>query len=128
MIGMTVPLRRGLESSGPYRRAVVAARAEPVDLVPGTQTLPDLDGLLLPGGWDVDPSFYGERRDENLRGTDPQLDKTQLSLFHQARERGLPGLGICPRQQPLNLALGAPPVPPPRGPQVQRPVPAPPPP
>src|SRR5258708_6765121 len=61
-IGITVHPRRGLAYFGPYRRAVVAAGAEPVDLVPGTKTLPDLDGLLLPGGWDVDPSFYGERR------------------------------------------------------------------
>jgi gamma-glutamyl-gamma-aminobutyrate hydrolase PuuD len=42
----------------PYRRAVMAAGAEPLDLVPGTTALPDVDGLLLPGGWDVDPSFY----------------------------------------------------------------------
>src|SRR5260370_12112018 len=92
-IGITVHPRRGLEYFGPYRRAVVAAGAEPVDLVPGTKTLPDLDGLLLPGGWDVDPSFYGERRDENLGETHPELGQTELSLFQQAGERGVPALG-----------------------------------
>jgi len=105
-IGITVHPRRGLEYFGPYRRAVTAAGAEPVDLLPGTTTLPDLDGLLLPGGWDVDPSFYGERRDENLGETDPELDETELSLFHQARERGLPVLGICRGQQVINVAMG----------------------
>jgi len=105
-IGITVHPRRGLEYFGPYRRAVVAAGAEPVDLVPGTKKLPELDGLLLPGGWDVDPSFYGERRDENLGETDPDLDETELSLFRQARERGLPVLGICRGQQVINVALG----------------------
>ena len=105
-IGITVQPRRGLEYYVPYRRAVTAAGAEPVDLVPGTKALPDLDGLLLPGGWDVDPSFYGERRDEKLGDTDPELDETELVLFRQARERELPVLGICRGQQVINVAMG----------------------
>ncbi len=105
-IGITVQPRRGLEYYVPYRRAVTAAGAEPVDLVPGTKALPDLDGLLLPGGWDVDPSFYGERRDEKLGETDLELDETELSLFRQARERAIPVLGICRGQQVINVAMG----------------------
>ena len=90
----------------PYRRAVIAAGAEPVDLVPGTKVLPAVDGLLLPGGWDVDPSFYGEKRDEKVEETDPELDATELSMFRQARERELPVLGICRGQQVINVAMG----------------------
>jgi putative glutamine amidotransferase len=90
----------------PYRRAVVAAGAEAVDLVPGTEELPEVDGLLLPGGWDVDPSFYGEARDEKVGDTDPELDATELTLFGQARERRLPVLGICRGQQVINVAMG----------------------
>jgi putative glutamine amidotransferase len=105
-IGITVQPRRGMEYYAPYRRAVVAAGAEPVDLVPGTKSLPEVDGLLLPGGWDVDPSFYGERRDEKLGETDPELDETELALFGQAREREIPVLGICRGQQVINVAMG----------------------
>jgi putative glutamine amidotransferase len=105
-IGITVHPRRGLKYFEPYRRAVVSAGAETVDLVPGTRELPDLDGLLLPGGWDVDPSFYGESRDEKTEDTDPELDETELSLFRQARERHLPILGICRGQQVINVAMG----------------------
>jgi putative glutamine amidotransferase len=105
-IGITVHPRRGLEYYVPYRRAVAAAGAEPVDLVPGTSTLPDVDGLLLPGGWDVDPSFYGELRDEKVGQTDRELDETELAMFHQARERELPVLGICRGQQVINVAMG----------------------
>ena len=90
----------------PYRRAVVAAGAEPVDLVPGTKALPDVDGLLLPGGWDVDPSFYGEQPDEKVVETDRDLDETELAMFHQARDRELPVLGICRGQQVINVAMG----------------------
>jgi putative glutamine amidotransferase len=105
-IGITVQPRRGLDYYAPYRRAVAAAGAEPLDLVPGTKALPDVDGLLLPGGWDVDPSFYGERRDEKLGETDPELDETELALFGQAREREIPVLGICRGQQVINVAMG----------------------
>ncbi|MHB8613826.1 MAG: gamma-glutamyl-gamma-aminobutyrate hydrolase family protein [Candidatus Dormibacteraceae bacterium] len=105
-IGITVQPRRGLEYYVPYRRAVTAAGADPVDLVPGTRSLPELDGLLLPGGWDVDPSFYGEPADEKVVETDPELDETELSMFRQAREREIPVLGICRGQQVINVALG----------------------
>jgi gamma-glutamyl-gamma-aminobutyrate hydrolase PuuD len=68
----------------PYRRAVIAAGAEPVDLVPGTKVLPAVDGLLLPGGWDVDPSFYGEKRDDKVQETDPSNADD-----YQSRRRGI---------------------------------------
>jgi putative glutamine amidotransferase len=105
-IGITVHPRRGMEYYVPYRRAVAAAVAEPIDLVPGTRALPEVDGLLLPGGWDVDPSFYGERRDEKVGETDPELDETELELFRQARGRSIPVLGICRGQQVINVAMG----------------------
>jgi putative glutamine amidotransferase len=105
-IAITVHPRRGLEYFVPYRRAVTAAGADPVDVAPGTKSLPDVDGLLLPGGWDVDPSFYGERRDEKVEETDPELDETELSMFRQARERAIPVLGICRGQQVINVAMG----------------------
>jgi len=90
----------------PYRRAVEAAGAEPVELPPGTPALPDVDGLLLPGGWDVDPSFYGEPKDEKVGPIDRELDETELRLFEQARSEDIPVLGICRGQQVINVALG----------------------
>ena len=90
----------------PYRKAVEAAGAEPVELPPGTPSLPDVDGLLLPGGADVDPVFYGERKDEKVGPVDRELDETELRLFKQAREQELPVLGICRGQQVINVALG----------------------
>src|ERR1700716_12885 len=105
-IGLTVHPRRGLQYFTPYRRAVTDAGGEPVAVAPGTKRPPALDGLLLPGGWDVDPSFYGEQRDEKVGDTDPELDETELALFRQARERRLPILGICRGQQVINVAMG----------------------
>jgi putative glutamine amidotransferase len=105
-IGITTSPRRGEEYYVPYRRAVEAAGAEPVELPPGTPALPDVDGLLLPGGWDVDPSFYGESKDEKVGPVDKELDETELRLFQQAREKEIPVLGICRGQQVINVALG----------------------
>jgi putative glutamine amidotransferase len=90
----------------PYRRAVEAAGAEPVELPPGTPSLPEVDGLLIPGGWDVDPSFYGEKPDEKVGPIDRELDETELRLFRQAREHKIPVLGICRGQQVINVAMG----------------------
>jgi putative glutamine amidotransferase len=105
-IAITVSPRRGEPYYLPYRRAVEAAGAEPVELPPGTLSLPDVDGLLLPGGWDVDPDFYGETKDDKVGPIDRELDETELRLFQQAREKEIPVLGICRGQQVINVALG----------------------
>jgi putative glutamine amidotransferase len=105
-IGITTSPRRGDKYYVPYRRAVVEAGAEPVDLPLGTRALPEVDGLLLPGGWDVDPSFYGEKADAKVGPIDHELDETELELFRQAREKQLPVLGICRGQQVINVAMG----------------------
>ena len=83
-----------------------AAGAEPVELAPGADRLPAVDGLLLPGGWDVDPELYGEKKDEKVGPIDRELDETELRMFQQARERELPVLGICRGQQVINVAMG----------------------
>ena len=98
--------RRGEPYYVPYRRAVEAAGAEAVELPPGTAALPEVEGLLLPGGWDVDPSFYGEKPDEKVGPIDRDLDETELRLFKEAREREIPILGICRGQQVINVAMG----------------------
>jgi putative glutamine amidotransferase len=85
---------------------VEAAGAEPVVLPAGSHSLEAVDGLLLPGGWDVDPALYGEESEEQVGPLDPELDRTELDLFRQARAGGLPVLGICRGQQLINVALG----------------------
>ena len=105
-IGITTSPRRGAEYYVPYRRAVEAAGADPVEVPPGTPELPSVDGLLLPGGWDVDPALYGESKDEKVGPIDPELDDTELRMFRQARQKELPVLGICRGQQVINVAMG----------------------
>jgi len=105
-IGVTTSPKRGDDYYLTYGRAVEAAGAEAVYLPPGTRTVSDLDGLLLPGGWDVDPARYGEKPDPKTGDIDPELDETEITLFMDAREKHIPILGICRGQQVINVAMG----------------------
>ena len=65
-----------------------------------------IDGVLLAGGSDVDPSFYGARRHPATERTWPERDRFELGLVRRALERDIPVLGICRGMQLLNVALG----------------------
>ena len=105
-IGITTSPRREADYYLTYGRAVEAAGADAVYLPPGTSSVDDIDGLLLPGGWDVDPARYGEKADAKVGDIDPELDETEIRLFNEARQREIPVLGLCRGQQVINVAMG----------------------
>ncbi|MGI6037500.1 MAG: gamma-glutamyl-gamma-aminobutyrate hydrolase family protein [Limnochordia bacterium] len=65
-----------------------------------------IDGLILPGGGDVDPDYFGQEPRPGLRVVDPERDELEMGLIKGAWERKLPILGICRGMQILNVALG----------------------
>jgi len=65
-----------------------------------------IDGLLIQGGVDVDPSLFGEERKPELDITDIQTDKFILELIKIAGEKKIPIFGICKGIQILNIAYG----------------------
>jgi len=65
-----------------------------------------LDGLVVIGGVDVDPSFYGAQPHEHLGRTSIARDRAELALINAALEVDLPMLAICRGHQLLNVALG----------------------
>ena len=99
-------------SNSSYIRAVEDAGGMPI-LIPilqdvsGLRTLlPRLDGLLLPGGLDIDPRNYQQQPHRLTGSTNPSLDTLELALAHWALQEKLPTLGICRGMQLLNVALG----------------------
>ncbi len=63
------------------------------------------DGLLLPGGGDVDPARY-RRANDGSRGIDPALDALQFAAAERFIEAGIPVFGICRGHQVLNVLFG----------------------
>jgi putative glutamine amidotransferase len=70
------------------------------------QLLDLVDGLILAGGHDIDPSFYGAQPHPQTNGTVPQRDRMELALTLRAVERDLPVQGICRGMQLLSVAFG----------------------
>ena len=64
------------------------------------------DGLLFPGGGDMDPAFYGEEPHEDLGEVDRALDDMWARAARHAMERRVPMLGICRGLQVLNVIYG----------------------
>lgn len=65
-----------------------------------------LDGLLLTGGDDLDPTHYGQPPHPSLILSDPDQDVFELALARAAWEADLPVFAICRGGQVLNVALG----------------------
>lgn len=95
-----------------YCQAAEASGAAPLILPLSQQPdvlgrLLDLcDGLMLTGGFDIDPSLYGEDPHPKIGEINPLRDITEMILTKQALERDMPILGICRGMQILNVAAG----------------------
>lgn len=93
---------------GAYVEGVARAGGTPVLLPPlGTDpnVLEMVDGLVVVGGVDVDPKFYGAEPHERT-SSQPSRDEHDIALTRRALEMGLPLFAICRGAQILNVALG----------------------
>jgi putative glutamine amidotransferase len=65
-----------------------------------------VDGLVITGGEDVDPSRYGQPRSPLSGEANAARDETEIALIREARESRKPLLAICRGPQVVNVALG----------------------
>lgn len=69
-------------------------------------TLERVHGLILSGGGDLDPSYFGEEPLPATKRITPRRDAFEVALARAALVRQVPVLGICRGLQVLNVAAG----------------------
>ena len=95
-----------------YTNSVIKAGGTPV-LIPVTtdslllrDILKRVDGLLLIGGGDIHPSYYGEAPIPELGEVDSLRDVYDVALIRMAGDMNIPMFGVCRGEQLINVAFG----------------------
>ena len=65
-----------------------------------------IDGLLVTGGVDIHPRYFGQIPHKKLSRTTEARDNMEIEIIKMAIRRDMPLLGICRGHQVLNVALG----------------------
>ncbi|MCG2779063.1 MAG: gamma-glutamyl-gamma-aminobutyrate hydrolase family protein [Desulfobacterales bacterium] len=95
-----------------YSRGVESAGGIPVlipvlkDLEATRAVLDRIDGLLLTGGRDVCPRFFGEEPIVGIGEMDYERDLIEIELTREAEKLDIPILGICRGIQVISVAFG----------------------
>ncbi|MFD1212318.1 gamma-glutamyl-gamma-aminobutyrate hydrolase family protein [Arthrobacter sp. GCM10027362] len=105
----------GVAVAAQVLRSIDRAGGEPVIMFPGSAgaagntaaLLARFDGVVLPGGADVDPALYGAEPDEHYWPADYDgQDAFETGVLAGCLEAGIPLLAICRGLQLLNVSRG----------------------
>jgi putative glutamine amidotransferase len=106
-IGVTGPDRGVFIAWNFTRLALYVSEATAVRITPSHPAdIEKLDGLVIGGGADIDPSLYGERRHIRTVHIDHKRDKMEWALLEKALAKKIPVLGICRGMQMIDIFLG----------------------
>ena len=65
-----------------------------------------LSGLVLAGGGDISPEFYGTDEKEELKNVNRERDLFEIEIVKAFSKTGKPLLGICRGMQVINVSFG----------------------
>lgn len=102
---------KGVLAARELLELVWAAGGEPVQYLPVSERnwnheLTYIDGVILPGGGDIDPSLYGGVKIPEIYDVDPLQDAQDLACAQAALMAGKPTLGVCRGMHILNVLRG----------------------
>jgi len=95
-----------------YINAVVKAGGVPLAVPPVQdenllkEIVQKLDGIILSGGPDIDPSYFNQLPHPRLGRICPKRDASEIYLAAEFIRRSKPILGICRGIQVMNVAMG----------------------
>jgi putative glutamine amidotransferase len=114
---LPVPYVHAVELAGGHARVLTTFELPATDDPPSGDVLLGVDpmdasglegcsGLLLPGGGDIDPEWYGCERHPRTHNVSHRRDRFELTLLEAALAKDMPVLAICHGMQLLNVHFG----------------------
>jgi putative glutamine amidotransferase len=95
-----------------YSNSIIDAGGIPI-LLPNLPTaaiinqyLDSVDGLMVTGGDDMHPKYFGQKPHSSIKLTVPDRDEFEIKIIRRALTRDIPILGICRGLQVINIATG----------------------
>ena len=88
------------------RAGARAVWIEPDNLEQAIETMLQCDGLLLSGGEDIHPRYYGQEIDKKCGKIVESRDAAEMKMLEAFLSTGKPILGICRGEQLMNVFFG----------------------
>lgn len=102
IVAAATAMKVALEQKNVQVTLVNATDSTPAELA----TLAEADGVMIMGGSDIDPSFYGQPVKAKLEYPDLDSDQLESTLVKEAIKNGTPLYGVCRGAQLINTTLG----------------------